>query len=71
MVINEEVKERKRDKIEVVDKKIEILPRTKETCPKCGFEEAYFSILQTRSADEAPTRFFKCVKCDHSWRSYQ
>ncbi|MBS3171381.1 hypothetical protein J4449_02085 [Candidatus Woesearchaeota archaeon] len=27
-------------------------------------------LVQTRAADEAATRFFKCVKCMHTWRAY-
>lgn len=68
--IREEIKESKADKIEVVDKKIEILPKTKEECPSCKHPEAFYWVVQTRSADEAPTKFFKCVKCNHSWRDY-
>lgn len=26
--------------------------------------------IQTRSADESPTRFFKCLTCDKQWREY-
>ena len=70
LIIREEIKESKADKIEIVDKKIEILPKTKEECQKCKNPESYYWIVQTRSADEAPTRFFKCVKCDHTWRQY-
>jgi len=42
----------------------------KEVCPKCGNNEAYVEIVQTRSADEAPTRFLTCKKCGHKWREY-
>ena len=56
--------------VEVVDKKVDILPKTQEMCPKCGHKEAYYWSVQTRAADEAETRFFKCVKCNHTWRSY-
>jgi len=45
-------------------------PKTEMECPKCGHREAYYWMEQTRSADEAPTRFYKCVKCGHSWREY-
>jgi DNA-directed RNA polymerase subunit M len=41
-----------------------------ETCPECGHTEAYYELKQTRSADEAPTRFFTCAKCNHKWREY-
>lgn len=39
-------------------------------CPNCGYEEAYFWMMQTRSADEPMTRFYKCRRCGHSWREY-
>jgi len=45
-------------------------PIIKETCPKCGHNYSYFWTSQTRAADEAPTRFHKCVKCSHTWREY-
>ena len=71
LLIKEEVVEKKADKIEVVDKKVETLPKTKEECPKCQNPESYYWLVQTRAADEAATRFFKCTKCSHTWRSYQ
>ena len=70
LVIKEEIKEKKADKIEVVEKKIEVLPKTKEECPKCKHPDAFYWLVQTRAADEASTRFYKCVKCEHSWRAY-
>ncbi len=48
----------------------EELPKTKIICPKCGNDEAYWYMQQTRSADEPPTLFYKCTKCGYSWRSY-
>lgn len=45
-------------------------PIVDEKCPKCGHEKAYFWMVQTRSSDEAPTKFFKCVKCGHTRRDY-
>lgn len=47
------------------------LPKTRVTCPKCENREAYWWMQQTRSADEAPTIFYRCVKCTNSWRSYE
>ena len=41
-----------------------------EICPKCGHDKATYELKQTRSADEAPTRFFTCIKCKHKWREY-
>ena len=37
-------------------------------CPSCGHEGAYFYQLQTRSADEAMTVFYRCEACDNRWR---
>mgnify|MGYP001772662119 CR=1 FL=1 len=48
------------------------LPITREvTCKRCGHHEAYYWVLQTRAADEPPTRFYKCVKCGFVWREYE
>jgi len=27
-------------------------------------------MIQTRAADEPPTRFYRCTKCGHTWREY-
>ncbi len=40
------------------------------TCEECGHGEAWYTIKQTGSADEPPTRFFKCKECGHRWREY-
>jgi len=48
----------------------EVHSKTEAECPKCGHREAFYWIVQTRAADEAPTRFYKCVKCSHTWREY-
>ena len=50
--------------------KLNSLPTTKIECPKCGNDEAFWWFLQTRSGDEPPTQFYRCVKCSHTWRSY-
>jgi transcription factor S len=60
----------KREKVEVVDRNIEVDPKTEADCPKCGNKEAYYWTVQTRAADEPETRFFKCTKCEHQWREY-
>ncbi len=44
--------------------------KVEATCPKCGNKEAYFWVIQTRAADEPPTRFYRCTKCGHTWREY-
>ena len=70
LILREHVEVKDRKGIEVVDKRVDTLPKVKEDCPKCGYKEAYYWSVQTRAADEAETRFFKCVKCSHTWRSY-
>lgn len=45
-------------------------PTAEEPCPECGNDEAWYTIKQTGSADEPPTRFFKCTECGHRWRGY-
>ena len=43
---------------------------TQETCPKCEHNRAFFMQIQTRSADEPMTTFYKCcnMACGHRWR---
>ncbi|MFW5872199.1 MAG: transcription factor S [bacterium] len=68
--IKEEVEESK--KIEVIDESssVEANPLVDAECPKCGHNKAYFWLEQTRSGDEAETKFFKCEKCKNIWRDY-
>lgn len=48
------------------------LPITRDvTCPKCGYHEAYYWMIQTRAADEPPTRFYRCRRCGYVWREYE
>ena len=68
LILKEKVNISDKPYVEVIDKKIETLPKTKEECPKCGHKEAYFWSVLTRAGDEAETRFFKCTKCSHTWR---
>jgi transcription factor S len=58
------------EKIPVVEKEIEPLPLAEAECPKCEHKKAYYWTVQTRSADEPETKFFKCEKCRHTWRDY-
>ena len=49
---------------------VEILPTINIDCPKCSNNSAVWWMLQTRSADEATTQFYRCTKCNHTWRNY-
>lgn len=48
----------------------ETLPTIKIDCGKCGNKEAVWWMLQTRSADEPTTQFYRCTKCNYTWRNY-
>ena len=56
-------------KVEVIEN-LETRPKVKIRCENCANDVAYFWSQQTRSADEPETRFFKCTKCEHTWREY-
>ena len=46
-------------------------PRKEMYCENCNAtQEIEYWEIQTRSADEAPTRFFRCTNCDKNWREY-
>ncbi len=49
---------------------IETMPTIAVKCEKCGNNEAVYWQLQTRSADEASTMFYRCKKCKFTWRDY-
>jgi len=55
----------------ISEKESQVLPIIIETCKECGHDKAYFWTIQTRAGDEAETKFFKCVKCNHTWREYR
>jgi DNA-directed RNA polymerase subunit M len=60
----------KEDNVRILEAKKEELPTTETICSKCGHNEAYWWLQQTRAIDEPPTRFYKCTKCNHTWREY-
>ncbi len=43
---------------------------TDVVCDECGTQKAWYTLKQTASADEPPTRFFKCTECGYRWRGY-
>lgn len=46
------------------------LPTVEINCPKCDHDQAVWWMLQTRSADEPTTQFYRCMSCSHTWRNY-
>lgn len=62
---------KKDEDITVIEKEVETKPLVDAHCPKCGHKKAYFWSIQTRASDEPETRFFKCQKCQHTWREYK
>lgn len=60
----------KKSKLFFVDDKEKDEETIRAKCPSCGKMKASFWIIQTRAADEPPTKFFKCVACEHTWRDY-
>lgn len=70
--IKKEDKEQQVSELNILDEDEgkETLPTIKILCEKCGHDEAVWWMLQTRSADEATTQFYRCVKCNHTWRNY-
>ncbi len=60
------------EKIIVVGKKDKqgVMPKTKINCEKCGHGEAEWWMVQTRSADESSTQFYRCTSCGYTWRDY-
>lgn len=62
---------KKEEEIAVIDEETKpALPTARLECPKCGHSTAYWWQLQTRSADEPTTRFYRCTRCGHQWREY-
>jgi DNA-directed RNA polymerase subunit M len=70
-IISSEKIEDKKEEIEVIKKDFETFPVVASKCKKCGNSKAYFWSVQTRAGDEAETRFFKCTKCEFTWREYR
>ncbi|XP_076330739.1 RNA polymerase III subunit K [Tachypleus tridentatus] len=74
--VKQRITNRKYPKLKEVDDVLggaaawENVDSTEETCPKCNHGRAFFMQIQTRSADEPMTTFYKCCnpQCGHQWR---
>ena len=47
----------------------DVMPTIEIECEKCGNKEAFWWMLQTRSADEPTTQFYRFTKCEYTWRN--
>jgi len=63
-------KQHEKETVILEDQKDDVLPKTRVECPKCGNNEAYWVLRQTRASDEPETRIYTCTKCQHRWRAY-
>jgi len=52
------------------EQKLRTLPTVKTECPRCGNNLAYVWQVQTRGSDESSTQFFRCTKCNYTFREY-
>ena len=52
------------------EQKLRTLPTVRIECPKCGNHNAYAWQVQTRGTDESSTQFFRCTKCNYTFREY-
>ena len=74
--VNSKVINRKYPRLKEVDeiladaKAWDNVDKTQVKCPKCEYGEAYFMQIQTRSADEPMTTFYRCANkdCTHRWK---
>ncbi|MFB3888227.1 MAG: transcription factor S [Candidatus Bathyarchaeia archaeon] len=53
-----------------MDESVNPMPTLNMECPKCGNRLCYVWQVQTRGGDEASTQFFRCTKCNHTFREY-
>ena len=62
------VSKQEEKELDILEEKIDILPKTRVKCEKCGHNEAEWMMRQMRGSDEPETRFYTCTKCGYKWR---
>ena len=65
-VVHRKIRHSSKDFSIIVEKDEETLPTQEILCPKCNNNIAYYFQVQTRSADEAMTTFYRCTKCNRT-----
>jgi DNA-directed RNA polymerase subunit M len=70
--IKQKIRHSEFEKTVIIDNsdQIDTMPTATAHCEKCGHNQAVYWQLQTRSADEATTTFYRCKKCNNTWRDY-
>lgn len=68
LILSKEVNDKRPIPVIDFEKETEKLSVIEMDCWKCKNDKAMWWLQQTRSGDEPATRFFKCVKCGHTWR---
>ena len=43
-------------------------PKFKVYCPKCGNDRAYGWVVHLGSLEQSSTQFYRCTKCNHTFR---
>lgn len=72
-IVTKTNKDKEKAKMVVIENPDELntMPTKKMECPKCKENrKVQYWTVQTRSGDEAATRFFRCTKCKATWREY-
>ena len=71
--IFEEIDHSVREGVVIIGKDIQKLrtfPTTRIQTRRCGNQLAYTWIVQTRELDKSATQFFRCTKCNYTFREY-
>ena len=50
------------------EQKLRTLPTVRIECPRCGNRLAYAWTVQIRGLEESSTQFFRCTKCNYTFR---
>jgi DNA-directed RNA polymerase subunit M len=50
------------------EQKLRTLPTVRLECPRCGNNLAYAWMVQNRRSEESSTQFFRCTKCNYTFR---
>ena len=72
-VVHKTIERSSQESIAIIGKaeqKLRTLPTVRIECPKCGNNTAYAWQVQTRGTDESSTQFFRCTKCNYTFREY-